>query len=131
MADTSTRMTREQKVEMAKKALADSNRGEFSPNGFTPDVVFHGAAMGEVRGRDAVLSALKAQQSAFAEFRQEPHAILADDDHVVALVNLSVSAGGKSGQYHSILVVHTNDQGQIKEMWSMMDAEALKALQTR
>jgi hypothetical protein len=131
MAETRTSVTREQKIEMARKALADANRGEYSPAGFTENVVFHGAAMGDVRGRDAVLAALKGQRDAFQEFTQEPHAILADDEHVVALINLKVKDRGEESQSQMILVVHTTDQGQINEMWSMMDADAVDRLRAR
>jgi ketosteroid isomerase-like protein len=88
-----------------------------------------GSLLPEVRGRDAVVAALKKAPSNFEEFRQEPHAILADNDHVVALINLKVKTGGRTVEGQQVLVVHTNDQGQITEMWGMIEPEALKRIQ--
>lgn len=132
MAEAQTKLTPQQKIEMARKALTDANRGQVSPDGFAPDAVLRGSLVPEVRGRDAVVAALKEAPGRFEEFRQEPHAILADGEHVVALVNLTVKPrGGETVQAQQVLVVHTNDKGQITEMWGMIEPEALKKLQGR
>lgn len=129
MAEARTKLTPQQKIDMARKALEAGNRGEVNPEGLAPDVVLHGSLVPEVRGRDAVVAALKKAPSNFEEFRQEPHAILADNDHVVALINLKVKTKGRTVEGHQVLVVHTNDQGQITEMWGMIEPEALKRIQ--
>lgn len=131
MADTHTKLTPAQKVEMARKAIEAGNRGEVNPEGFAPDVVLRGSLAGELRGRDAVVAALKGQRGAFDEFRQEPHAILADADHVVALINLKIKKHGQVIDAQQVLVVHSNEQGQITEMWGMVEPEALKKIQGR
>jgi limonene-1,2-epoxide hydrolase len=128
MADARTKVTPQQKIEMARKALEDLNRGEVSPDGFTQDAVFHGILLGEVRGRDAIVSALKKQREGYDEFRQTPHAILADEDHTVALVNVTMRRGDQEIKAQQVLVVHTNDQGQISEVWTMLDADTMKKL---
>lgn len=89
--------------------------------------MLHSPLIGEVYGRDAIVAALRRQRDSFEEFRQEPHAVLADDEHVVALVNLTVRQKGQEVRAHQVIVAHANDQGQIKEYWSMFDADALKA----
>jgi ketosteroid isomerase-like protein len=129
MADARTKLTPQQKIEMARKAIEDGSRGNVNPEGFAPDAVMRGSLVPEVRGRDAVVAALKKAPSNFEEFRQEPHAILADNDHVVALINLTVKSRGKTVKGQQVLVVHTNDQGQITEMWGMIEPEALKRIQ--
>ena len=128
MAETRTTVTPEQKIEIAREALDNLNRGEVNPEALAADVVWHGALVGEQRGRDAVVAALKKQRAGFEEFRAEPHAILADADHTVALVNLAVRTGGKAVTAQQVIVVHSNDQGQINEMWTMLDADALKQI---
>ena len=90
-----------------------------------------GSLMGEIRGRDAVVAALKKIPAMFEEFRQEPHAILADNEHVVALINLKVKSRGKTVEAQQVMVVHTNDQGQVTELWAMIEPEALKQIQPR
>lgn len=132
MAEAQTKLTPQQKIEMARKAVEASNRGEVSAEGFAPEAVMRGSLVPEVRGRDAVVAALKEAPKRFEEFRQEPHAILADNDHVVALINLTVKPkGGQRVQAQQVLVVHSNDKGQITEMWAMIEPEALKKIQGR
>jgi hypothetical protein len=129
MTEAGTKLTPQQKIEMARKALEDGNRGNVNPEGFAPDAVLRGSLVPEVRGRDAVVAALKKAPTIFEEFHQEPHAILADNDHVVALINLKVKTKGRTVEGQQVLVVHTNDQGQITEMWGMIEPEALKRIQ--
>jgi hypothetical protein len=129
MADARTKLTPQQKIEIARKALADANQGKVSPEGFAPNAVIRGSLVPEVRGRDAVVAALKKAPSNFEEFRQEPHAILADDEHVVALINLKVKTNGRTVEGKQVLVAHTNDQGQVTEMWGMIEPETLKQIQ--
>ena len=129
MADAGTKLTPQQKIEMARKALEDGNRGNVNPEGFAPNAVMRGSLVPEVRGRDAVVAALKKAPTMVEEFHQEAHAILADNDHVVALINRRVKARGKTVEAQQVLVVHINDQGQITEMWGMIEPEALKRIQ--
>src|SRR5438552_19142 len=96
MADAGTKLTPQQKIEMARKAIDGISRGDVNPERFSRDAVMRGSLMGEVRGRDAVVAALKKMPTMFEEFRQEPHAILADNDHVVAIINLKVKSGGQT-----------------------------------
>ena len=131
MADAGTKLTPQQKIEMARKAIEGTSRGEVSPEGFSEAAVMRGSLMGEVRGRDAVVAALKKMPTMFEEFRQEPHAILADNDHVVALINLKVKSGGQTIEAQQVLVIHSTDQGEVTELWSMIEPEALKQIQNR
>jgi len=128
MAEAKTTLTPAQKVEKARKALEDLNRGEVNPEAFAEDAVLHGVLVGDLRGRDAIVSALEKQRASYDEFRQEPHAILADEDHTVALVNVTMRRGGQEIKAQQVLVVHANDQGQIREVWAMFDPDATKKL---
>jgi hypothetical protein len=128
MAETRTGLTPAQKVEKARQAVDDVNRGEINPNAFTADAVMHGALLGELRGRDAIVAAFKKQREGFDRVHWEPHAILADDDHTVALINATISRQGQEIKAQQVVVLHTNEQGQISELWTTIDAEALKKL---
>src|SRR6184192_3267299 len=131
MAQSGTKLTPPQKIEMARKAIEAGSRGDVSPEGFSQDAVMRGSLVGEARGRDAVVAALKKIPTMFEEFRQQPHAILADNDHVVALINLKVKSGGQTIEAQQVLVVHSTDQGEVTELWSMIEPEALKQIQRR
>lgn len=50
-------------------------------------------------------------------FRAEPHAILADDEHGVALVVLTASRGGRSVEVNEAHVFHLRD-GKVTEYWN-------------
>lgn len=126
MAEARTTLTPAQKIEKARTALEDLNRGQVNPEGFTPDAVMHGVLLGELKGRDAIIAAFKKQREGYEEFRSDPHAILADDEHTVALVNLKIRRDGQEINAQQVIVVHTNDQGQISELWTMLDADTLK-----
>ena len=131
MAEAATKLTPQQKIEMARKAIDGISRGDVNPERFSRDAVMRGSLMGEVRCRDAVVAALKKMPTMFEEFRQEPHAILADNDHIVALINLKVKSGGQTIEAQQVLVVHSTDQGEVTELWSMIEPEALKQIQRR
>ena len=53
------------------------------------------------------------------------------NDHVAALINLKVKSRGKTVEAQQVMVVHTNDQGQVTELWAMIEPEALKQIQSR
>ena len=128
MAETRTRVTPAQKIERAREALEQLQRGEVNPDGIAEDAAFHGVLLGDVRGRDAIVSGLKKQRQEYDEFRLEPHAILADDEHTIALVNLTMRKGAQEVKGQQVIVVHSNDQGQIREVWTMLDPETTKKL---
>src|SRR5437773_12295416 len=96
MADARTKLTPQQKIELARKAIEGTSRGEVNPERFSRDVVMGGSLMGEVRGRDAVVAALKKMPTMFEEFRQQPDAILEVGDLVMALINLIDKSRGKT-----------------------------------
>src|SRR5213593_2125595 len=124
MAQSGTKLTPPQKIEMARKAIEAGSRGDVNPEGFSPDAVMRGSLVGEARGRDAVVAALKKAPTMFEEFHQQPHAI-------VAVINLKVKSRGKTVEAQQVMVVHTNDQGQVTELWAMIEPEALKQIQSR
>ena len=65
--------------------------------------------------------------TAEATFDNQPHAILADDDHVVVLVNSSVSRGSKAYSGNTVFVFHVNGD-KVTEVWSVpKDPYALDA----
>ena len=126
MAETGTKLTAAQKIEKARKALDDLNRREVDPETYSPDAAFHGVLLGELKGRDAIASGLK-KMSQTDNFRGlDTHAVLADDDHVVALITLKVRQDGKDIDLRQALILHANDQGQITEQWVFSDPASLK-----
>lgn len=85
------------------------------------DAVWHAGARnkwsGDRVGQDSIME-LMAGINADATVDNELHAVLADDDHVVVLVNSSVSRDSKSFSGNTVFVFHVED-GKVQEAWSV------------
>ncbi len=117
MADARTKLTPQQKIDLARKAYEEINRGNGQAGNYAPDAVWHSVIWGDIRGADAIRRTLQKQREALDDLKLEPHAILADDDHVVALLDMTMRLKGQTIQEKLVQVAHINDQGQIVELW--------------
>jgi len=91
---------------------------------FAEDLVWHvggrSQLAGEYRGRDAVFAFFgKLMEVTEGSFHLDVHAVLADDEHAVALVVNTMSRGGQSITGNAAHVFHMRD-GKVVEYW---DAE--------
>ena len=128
MAETGTKLTTAQKIEKARKALDDLNRGEVDPETYSQDAEFHGVMLGELKGRDAIVGSLK-KMSQSDDFRGiDTHAVLGDDDHLVGLITIKMRRGGEDVDVRQAIILHANDQGQMTEQWIFPDPASLKQL---
>jgi ketosteroid isomerase-like protein len=93
------------------------------------DVKWHsmGAApfAGDVEGKQAVFANWATIPSVVDSMRQDLHAIVADDEHAVAMVNLEMTRGDRTFSGGQIIVFHVAD-GKATEGWvvSVDQAEA-------
>lgn len=85
------------------------------------DAVWHAGARnrfsGDKVGRDSIME-LMADISAAATVDNQLHSVLADDDHVVVLVNTNATRNGKSFSGDTVFVFHVED-GKVQEAWSV------------
>jgi uncharacterized protein len=73
---------------------------------------------GDYRGREAVFGLFgKIMEVTEGSFRMDPHAVLADDEHAVALVFATASRGGRSITDNDAHVFHMRD-GKVVEFWT-------------
>lgn len=102
------------------QAFAEGN-AEAMREILADDVVWHSSGRGkwggDYHGADATLK-LFADISAEAEVENVPHAILADDDHVVVLINVTARRGDETHENHNVFVMHVDD-GKLSEAWVM------------
>lgn len=98
-------------------------RGDFAALNelFAEDVVFHvpgrNQLTGDYRGRDAVYGFFgKLMEVTEGSFGIEVHAVLADDEHGVALAVTTAGRGGRSMKVNEAHVTHLRD-GRIVEFW--------------
>ena len=87
------------------------------------DIVWHGAGRsflgGDFKGKAEVLGVFARVTQEADSFDQKIHAVLADDDHAVALVEAHATREGKEARIHQVFVFHIS-QGQITEAWVTM-----------
>jgi ketosteroid isomerase-like protein len=73
---------------------------------------------GEYRGRDAVYGLFgKLIEITEGAFHLDLHAVVADDDHGVALITLMASRGGQRINVNGVHIMHLRD-GQVTEFWN-------------
>jgi uncharacterized protein len=89
---------------------------------FDENLLWHDAGRnqisGEYRGRDAVYGFFgRLMEITEGSFRADLHAVLADDEHAVALVVLKASRGGRSVEVNEAHVFHLQD-GTVVEFWN-------------
>jgi len=88
---------------------------------FDDDVQWHfpGTSLvsGDFKGKADVMGWLaRSVELAGGTLRVEPHDVLANDEHVVALVRITAQRGGKSLDDQSAQVFHVKD-GKVTESW--------------
>ena len=92
---------------------------------FADDIVWHapgrGPLAGDFRGIDEVLQQFgRVFEMTGGTFSLEIHDILANDDHVVALVHAEGERGGKKLAQNGVQVFHIKD-GKVTEQWLHAD----------
>ncbi|HEX5465692.1 MAG TPA: nuclear transport factor 2 family protein [Candidatus Limnocylindrales bacterium] len=84
-----------------------------------PDIDWHEPYeyLGHIRGRDAVLEALRETVAAtHGSFRITLHDLLASDQHAVALVEWRAERDGRHLAGREVAVYHVDD-GRVSEVW--------------
>jgi ketosteroid isomerase-like protein len=111
-------------VTRIKDAYAAFAKGDFAvlEDFFAEDVLWHDGGRnqisGEYRGREAVFGLFgKLMELTDGSFRADLHAVLADDEHGVALAVLTASRGGRSIEVNEAQVFHLRD-GKVVEWWT-------------
>jgi uncharacterized protein len=89
---------------------------------FAEDLVWHvggrSQVAGDYRGRDAVFGMFgRLLEITQGSFHVDPHAVLADDEHGVALVTETASRDGQSIKVNGAHVFHLRE-GKVTEFWT-------------
>jgi uncharacterized protein len=117
-------VTEHPNVARIRDGYAAFAKGDFAAltDLFAEDLLWHDAGRnqtsGEYRGRKAVYGFFaKLMEVTEGSFRADLHAVLADDEHGVALVVLTASRGGRSVEVNEAHVFHLRD-GKVTEFWN-------------
>lgn len=106
-----------EKVRTASEALL---RGDIGPwrDLIAEDVIWHEIGGRTIHGREALEASMADMES--AEFTGEVHDVVGNDEHVVALVKVTVDTGDGPFSYRTAELYHMSD-GEITERWSMAE----------
>ena len=132
MAEATTKLSLDQRIQNVRSGFEAFKRGDLKAVGelFTDDAVWHGRGStkfgGDFSGRDAILADIAQFAQTFNDIQLDLHDILANENHVVALVNSSVKRNGRTYDDHQTFIFHLNEQGKTTETWIVSDTEQLK-----
>ena len=131
MAEAGTKVSLDQKIQAVRDAFDAFKRGDMKAlsDAWTDDFVWHSRGSvfgGDFKGKEAAIAAIARYAQEFQDIELNFHDILANDKHVVALVNSSAKRGGKTYPDHTVYVFHINDEGKTTEAWLIGDTEQVK-----
>ena len=114
-------------IERGFQAFAEGDM-ETMAEVLSPDVVWHtpgnNQLSGSYRGLEEVFGLFaKVGELTGGQLTNNVHAVLADDDHAVALVNATSSIGDTTLEAHNVFVYHIAN-GQVTEAWLSADDQA-------
>jgi ketosteroid isomerase-like protein len=131
MAEAGTKVSLDQKIQVVRGAFDAFNRGDMEAlsDAWTDDFVWHARGSvfgGDFKGKDAAIGAIARYPQELQDIELDFHDFIANDKHVVALVNASFKRNGKSYQDQLVYIFHVNDQGKETEAWLIADTELAK-----
>ena len=73
-----------------------------------------------VRGKAALMERMQGMMSEGGSIKADLHDVIANDEHMVALVNATVERNGKTMSYRTAEIYHVKD-GKITHRWAFSD----------
>jgi len=83
------------------------------------DVVWNTIVGDTINGAEAVATTMSGL--AGSDFEISLHDVVANDDHVIGLVNVHVTAGDKELSYRTAEILHVDGDGKVTERWAFSD----------
>jgi len=104
-----------------RAALAAFASGDLEAFGgmLAQDVVWNTIGGETIHGAEAVADSMSGLVG--LEFEISLHDVIANDDHVVGLVEVHVTAGDKDIRYRTAEIHHMNAEGRVTERWAFSD----------
>lgn len=106
---------------LIRRGLEAFNRGDVQAFGdlVADDVVWHQIGAESIRGKQAMAESLPGGEVDW-QISPEVHDVVANDEHVVALVNATGTRNGQTLEYRTAEIMHVRD-GKIVERWAFSD----------
>ena len=108
---------------LARRALDGFNSGDMETMSglLADDVIWHEIGRAEPRRGKAEMAA--SLGSSDFEITAKLHDVVANDEHVIALVDATATRGGKTLNYRTAEIMHVRD-GKVTERWAFSDDTA-------
>jgi ketosteroid isomerase-like protein len=103
-----------------RRVIEAVSQGEMAAfvDALADDVVWHQIGAPSLKGKQAVIESLSAMEG--ADFEVDIHDVLANDDHLVGLVEAHVKVGDQEITYRTAEIAHVED-GKVTERWAFSD----------
>ena len=130
-------MTIEDRIGVAREfadKVFNGRDAERARDYFTPDIAWHGGALGTVQGVDTIVPILAGFIAGLEDIHAEVQDVIASDDLValrlvVTAVHrgnvLGVPASGNQIRWDAVDIYRINDDGKISEQWAFEDLAAI------
>ena len=107
---------------LVREGMDAFNRGDYEAYGasLADDIVWHQIGAPTLNGQDEMRESMPAPDAGWS-ITTEIHDVVANDDHVVALVTAHATRpDGKTLDYRTTEIVHVRD-GKVTERWAFSD----------
>ncbi len=83
------------------------------------DVIWHQIGGDTLRGKQSVIDSM----SGFAdvESSMDLHDVVGNDEHTIALIEVTIGSGAESFTYRTAEIYHLDEDGKIAERWAFSD----------
>lgn len=106
-----------------REIMKSTESGDFRPmmDSIAPDVEWwEMGATDAIHGRDAVAARMSGWMGD-TEMSVDLHDVLANDEHLVAMLKVHATRGDETFHYNVVEVNHINSDGQVAERWAFSD----------
>jgi ketosteroid isomerase-like protein len=106
-----------------RRALEALDSGDYQTGMdlLADDVEWHEIGRAEpVRGKQALADRYMTSEGPGFDIKGELHDVVANDEHVIGLVNATATKDGREFQYRTAEIVHVKD-GKITQRWAFSD----------
>jgi len=116
-------MTEHPNATMARKLWAAMEGGDMQTvsDSLADDIVWHEIGSPEPKRGKAALAA--GMTGGDAEIKATIHDVVANDEHVIALADVTATRGGRNLNYRTAEIMHVKN-GKITERWAFSDDTA-------
>lgn len=130
MEGKNPKLSPQEKIARAREVYAALNSGDIEKGLelISESLVFHSPVFPQPIGKDALRAATQRILDTTDEYSLEPHDILANDDHVVAVLMVHGRRGDRVLNERGVHVIHIDGEGKISELWAVTDPKPHLAL---